>query len=164
MDLRTGRLLYSYPNLSCTPHHLLPLPPPAISSSSSKSSSSSSPVIRLATVASDAALRIHYTLPPKKEGEKGNLGGGRKARVEGMVGGVGIASFVFKGHREIADPIKEKPKKKRGGDDGDDDDEEGDEGDSDDEEVWDEMSEVEDEGSDESEDEVEVPKKKKSRK
>lgn len=161
MDLRTGRLLYSYPNLSCTPHHLLalPSPPSASSTSSFKSSSSSSPVIRLATVASDAALRIHSTLPPKKEGEKGNLGGGRKAKVEAMVGGAGIASFIFRGHGEIADPVREKPKKKRGGEEEDEDVEDDEDGDSDDEEVWDEMSEVEDEGS-ESEDEVEVPKKK----
>lgn len=152
MDLRTGRLLYSYPNLSCTPHHLLPLP------STTTTSSSSSPVIRLATVASDAALRIHSTLPPKKEGEKGNLGGGRKAKVEGMVGGVGIASFVFKGHGEIADPVKE-TKKRRGGEVDDDEDEDEEDGDTDDEEVWEGMSEVKDEGS-ESEDEVDVPKKK----
>lgn len=161
MDLRTGRLLYSYPDVSCTTHHLLSLPAPPSSTSASSRSSAAAPVIRLATVASDAALRIHSTLPPKKEGEKGNLGGGRKAKVAAMVGGVGIASFLFKGYGEIAEPVREKKKKRQ---DDEEDDEDSEEGETDDEEVWDEMSEVEDEGSDDEEDEEEVPAPKKSRK
>jgi hypothetical protein len=148
MDLRTGRLLYSYPNLSCTPHHLLQLP---------GSDHKSELEIRLASVGSDASLRIHSNLPPKQPGDKGNVGAGKKAKVEGMVGGVGIGSFVFTGFGTMEVP---KVKKARtGGEDG----EEGEEDDDelDDEEVWEGMSEVEDEGSEtEDEEEEPVPKKK----
>ena len=147
MDLRTGRLLYSYPNLSCTPHHLLQLP---------TSDHKSELEIRLASIGSDASLRIHSNLPAKRPGDKGNVGAGKKAKVEGMVGGVGIGSFVFTGFGSVEVP-KVKKAKKEGDDeeDGDEDDEE-----LDDEEVWEGMSEVEDEGSESEEEEEPVPKKK----
>lgn len=145
LDLRNGRLIHSYPNMSCTAHHLLPLP--------TDSSSSSNLTIGLATIASDAGLRIHSTLPPKREGDKGNVGSGHKAKVEAMVGGVGIGSFLWKGHGVIEEKVVKKAVA-----DGEED-EEDDEGSSgDEEEMWEGMSEVEDSGSES--DEEPAPKKK----
>lgn len=150
MDLRTGRLLYSYTSVSCTPHHLLHLP---------AAPRTPELPIRLASVGSDATLRIHSNLPAKKPGHKGNVGAGRKAKVEGMVGGVGIGSFVFTGFGEIAAPKPVKAKKVDDGEGEDGDRDEEDEESEDDEEVWEGMSEVEDDGSD-SEEEEPAPTKK----
>ena len=154
LDIRTGRLLYSYPNMSCTPHALLSLPTPP------GPAFSSSPVLGLATVSSDATLRVHSIIPSKKEGEKGNAGNGRKAKVEAMVGGVGIANPLWNGWGEIAEPPKPK---KEGAEDGEEDEE--DDEDEDDDEVWEGMSEVEDadDGSDSEEEEEVKPKSKKKR-
>ena len=74
--------------------------------------------------------------------------------MEGMVGGVGIANFLWTGFGSIEAPIVKKAK----ADDDDEDDVEDE--DDDDEEVWEGMSEVEDEGSSDSEGEEVAPKKK----
>jgi hypothetical protein len=102
-----------------------------------------------------------------------------------MVGGVGVGGFVCRGWGEIAEEevgatggvAGEVKGKGHGADGGDDKEDEGDEGDEeDDEEVWEGMSEVEDEGAlsgeddedeeESDEDEEEPPKraKKKGRK
>lgn len=127
--------------MSCTAHHLSLLPSPDTASPTN---------IRLASISSDAGLRIHSTLAPKKPGEKGNLGGGKKAQVEAMVGGVGIGSFVWKGYGSIEGKVLKEVKE---GEQGDDDSE------MDDEEVWEEMSEVEDEGASSDEEELATTKK-----
>lgn len=137
--------------MSCTAHHLFLLPQPEVAGPTN---------IRLASISSDAGLRVHSTLAPKLPGEKGNLGGGKKAQVESMVGGVGIGSFVWKGYGSLDVKATKVAKDGEIGDD-DDDDEEGDE-DGDDEEIWDDMDEVEDE-EDDSSDEEDLAKTKKSK-
>ena len=136
LDLRTGRLLYSYPSITCTAHHLLPIPSPASG---------------LATISSDATLRLHSTVPPRAEGMKGNAGGeGRKPKVLGMVGGVGVGNAVWRGFGEMPDELGERGVVFSGEEEG---------GEMGDEEVWEEMSEVEDLGSSEEEDEGDIPPK-----
>ena len=152
MDLRTGRLLYSYPSQTATPHHLLSVPPPP-----GVDRNWSGLKLGLSSISSDSTLRLHSTYPIL-ENQKGNVGSGsgKKVAVEGMVGGVGIGQSVFSGWNEVADEVKAKgsrgSRSKKEDESGDEDDEE--DSDLDDEEVWDDLAEVEDE----SDDEEEIPK------
>lgn len=134
VDLRTGRLLYSYSSMTSSAHHLLPLPRPEGGRSS----------VGLASIASDATMRLHTTVPPPPEGIKGNpIGEGKKPKIVGMVGGVGVGSALFRYWGEMAQsPIGIAG----GGTDGEGDD------DDDDGKVWKGMSEV---GDDETESEDE---------
>jgi hypothetical protein len=152
LDLRTGKMLYSIPGLSSTAHFLLSLPNPDPAFSRAAG---------LATVASDATLRVCGTTPPPTGAVKGNWAtGGKKGSVVGAVGGVGVANAVFRGfgsHTEAAPPKE----KKEGGED--EDDVEGSDVDEDEEEeMWEGMDEAEersDEDESEDESEEEAPKK-----
>lgn len=143
LDLRTGRLLYSYSGMTCTAHHLLPIPSPNAGGTG----------IGLASIASDATLRLHTTVSPPNEGAKGNpVGEGRKPKIVGMVGGVGIGNAVWRGWGTLED---EEVRADANGDQGESgDDEDGDGG------VWEGMSEVEDESD--LDDEEETPKRPKT--
>ena len=57
----------------------------------------------LASISPDATLRLHSTVPPRSEAQKGNPEGG-KAKVVGMAGGVGLGSFTFMGYGQVPDP------------------------------------------------------------
>ncbi|GFZ45689.1 hypothetical protein JCM24511_03418 [Saitozyma sp. JCM 24511] len=155
-----------------TAHHLVSIPPPTGASSSSGHGSGSgsgslgfSASLGLATISSDASLRVHTTTPPP-EGDSGNWrgnGNGKKGGTYGMVGGVGVGGFICSGWGEISEDEA-----------GVSDEEEDVDDEEDDEEVWEGMSEVEDEGAlsgeddeddEESDDEEEPPKRaKKGRK
>ncbi|ORY27216.1 hypothetical protein BCR39DRAFT_539048 [Naematelia encephala] len=158
IDLRTGRLLYSYPKLTSSAYHLLsiPSPPPSASTSSAaisiSSQSNSSVILGLASISSDATLRIHSTVPPLPEGVKGNAGGEKKkASVVGSVGGVGVGGFVFRRWGNVPDlvEVQGEGKTQAQGEEGEEEEDEGD--------VWDGMSEVlEDGDSDLDSDEEEV--------
>ncbi|WVR05292.1 hypothetical protein IAU60_002305 [Kwoniella sp. DSM 27419] len=141
LDLRTGKILYTYSSLTATPFHLLSIPPPS-------SLDTPEPATRragLASVSSDATFRLHTSTTPPEEGTKGNWGAqGKKGEVLRMVGGVGVSECIWRGYSEreivVAKPEKEvKPGQ---------DDEEGDEAEEElgDEEVWEKMDEVADEG------------------
>ncbi|RSH94000.1 hypothetical protein EHS25_006653 [Saitozyma podzolica] len=155
LDLRTGKILYNIPSTS-TAHHLVSMPPPPSAASSGSGSGSGSPGIPanlgLATISSDASLRVHSTTPPP-EGDSGNWrgnGNGKKGGTYGMVGGVGVGGFICSGWGEISeDEVGESGGVAGEGrnkyEDGEDDEDE--EGEEDDEEVWEGMSEVEDQGA-----------------
>ncbi|KAL7424169.1 hypothetical protein Q5752_001755 [Cryptotrichosporon argae] len=130
LDLRTGRVLYNVPALTSTAHTLLPLPSPT---------PAFSPLLGLASVSSDATLRVHQTLAPPTEAGRGNgswTATGKKGTAVGMVGGVG-GGAVFVAFGEGRDEVPDKAT----GAVGEDDEDEG-EGD-----VWEVMDEVADEGS-----------------
>lgn len=107
LDLRTGKLLYSVPGLAATAHALLPLPagagwtPPAIARDQ---------VAGLATISSDATLRVCGVTAAPSEPPKGNWGTGKKASVMASVGGVGVGSFVFNGYGSGKDVVEKKEK------------------------------------------------------
>ena len=143
-------------------------------------SDSLNPTLGLASISSDATLRIHSTIPPKISGQKGNNnnGNGRKAKIEGMVGGVGVGNAIWRGWGEMEE-IKalnaedamsgrggKGGKGGKGGENGGDGDTDGEDENEDDEEVWENMSQVEDEDEDESESEDDEPlvKSKRSKK
>lgn len=155
LDLRTGKLLYSVPGLAATAHSLLPLPkgadwnPPSIAREQ---------VAGLATVSSDATLRVCGVTPAPSEPPKGNWGSGKKASVMASVGGVGVGTFVFSGYGSGRDVVEKK--------EGEDEEGESDEevGEDEEEEMWDGMGEVgegdESEDEDEESDEEEQPPRK----
>ncbi|ODN83244.1 hypothetical protein L202_01419 [Cryptococcus amylolentus CBS 6039] len=156
LDLRTGKVLYSYSSLTATPHHMLPIP----RFDPSSSLPSATRRIGFASISSDASIRIHSATTPPSGAEKGNWGPeGKKGDIVGMVGGVGIGEAVWRGYGERKIVVKVN------------DGEEGEEGESEDEEeVWEGMDVYEDEGEgsdvvsdeeSESESEEEAPKKKK---
>lgn len=155
IDLRTGKLLHSYGNTTASAHHLLCLP-----SDPSTSHSNSSLPIGLTSISSDATLRLHSNLPSLDIGGKGNrVVEGKKPSVVGMVGGVGIGSFVWRGHGQVEEDevvVKGDQGKDVDGEDGSGEDDE----DEDDRGVWEGMSEVEDEdeGSDSEEEDGESAK------
>ena len=131
LDLRTGRLLYTYSSMTCTAHHLLPIPP---------RESGSSKLGLLASISSDATMRLHSTVPPLVKRVKGNqIGQGVKPKVVNMVGGVGVGSFAWRGWGEVAGTARQD---RVGGVEVENEEQE------DGEEVWEGMSEVEDETSD----------------
>lgn len=155
LDLRTGKVLYSYSSLTATPHHLLP-----ISSENSSPLLPSTKRIGFASVSSDASIRLHTCTTPPPEDQKGNWGSeGKKGDIVGMVGGIGLGGAIFRGYDERELEVRKEAKEDDVGED-----------ESDDEEVmWEGMNEVEDagEGSDTDEDdndsEEEAPKKKSKR-
>lgn len=155
LDIRTGKMLYSIPS-TCTVHHLLSFPSTRESSTGHTSGRS----IGLAGISSDATLRLYATTPVPQEGVKGNWGGeGKKGGVVGMVGGVGVGNFFWRGHGEAAKVRSEKQE----GEDSEDEDEE-----EEDEEMWegmdaigDDESDGDEEDSDEDEEEAPPVKKKK---
>lgn len=136
LDLRSGRVLYTYSNLSATPHVLLSLP-------SSSAWHAASPDLRgprfgLASLASDATIRLHATNPPPIENPKQNV---TKGAIVSHAGGVGLGDVLQMGpgdeilHAAVAT-----------GDEGDD------EG-VNDEDVWEKMEDVEEGSEDGSEEE-----------
>ncbi|WVW82947.1 hypothetical protein I302_104962 [Kwoniella bestiolae CBS 10118] len=144
LDLRTGKPLYTYSQMTCTAHQLIPIP------SFSAEVESGSRQVGLGSISSDATFRLHTTTTPPSEGQRGNFGGeGKKGEILSMVGGVGVGEGVFRGYsqRDISPP-----KVEREGGVGEGDGEEGEE-EEDDEKVWEEMSEVVDQGREMSEDE-----------
>ncbi|KAK4686361.1 ribosome biogenesis protein NSA1, partial [Tremellales sp. Uapishka_1] len=142
MDLRTGKLLYSYPKLTATAHHLRAVP-------------TSTSNIGLATISSDSTFRLLSTTAPPADGYKGNMSSNTtKGEVKSMVGGVGVGDFLWRGWGEREVVVEKKERREKG---------EGEETDSEDEdeEIWEGMSEAaEDEDEDESEEEQPVPVKK----
>ncbi|OWT41313.1 hypothetical protein C362_00779 [Cryptococcus neoformans Bt1] len=155
LDLRTGKVLYSYSSLTATPHHLLP-----ISSENSSPLLPSTKRIGFASVSSDASLRLHTCTTPPPEDQKGNWGSnGKKGDIVGMVGGIGLGGAIFRGYGERQLEVRKDAKEDDVGEDESDDEEE----------MWEGMDEVEDagEGSDSDEDdndsEEHAPKKKSKR-
>ena len=158
-DLRTGKLLYSYPSLTSSAHHLIYLPP-SLSSSSVPTSTRYTRISRnedtggaegegyLASISPDATLRLHSTVPPRQQGQKGNPEGG-KAKVVGIAGGVGLGSFAFTGYGRLPDMMTEVSGSRRvraGRKNGGSEDEEADGSDTeeeDGEDVWDGLDAVE---------------------
>ncbi|WVQ78400.1 hypothetical protein IAT38_000486 [Cryptococcus sp. DSM 104549] len=143
LDLRTGKVLYTYNAMTSTPHQLIS-PPPHPSTPATPASRR----IGLASLSSDASLRIHSTTTPPPEGVKGNWGAeGKRGEVVGMLGGVGLGEGVWRGwgEREV-----EVAKEKKVDENGEEVEESEDE-----EEVWEGMDAVVDKGRDESEDEDE---------
>ncbi|WVN86743.1 uncharacterized protein L203_101915 [Cryptococcus depauperatus CBS 7841] len=131
LDLRTGKVLYSYSSLTATPHHLVSLPP--------LDSSPIAPGTKrtgLASISSDASIRIHSSTTPPPKDFKGNWEGeGKKGEIVGLVGGIGLGSFLWRGYGE-REVVEMKDKKEDG--------EERDESENE-EEVWKGMDEVQDE-------------------
>ena len=79
--------------MTCSAHHLLPIPQPEGGGSH----------IGLASIASDATLRLHSTVPFPEDGTRGNpVREGKKPKIVGMVGAVGVGSAVFRGWGEMA--------------------------------------------------------------
>lgn len=151
LDIRTGKLLYGVPGLAATAHHLASLP---------AGWSSGSQVTGLASISSDATLRV-VGVTPTPDVIKGNWGNGKKASVMGSVGGVGVGTFVFTGY---GSRVEEKPAKasKAGEEDEEEEDEDEDVDDDEEDEMWENMGVQEDDGESESdeEDEDEQPSKK----
>lgn len=151
VDLRTGKMLYAIPGVSASAHFLLPLPTP---------STAFERTVGLATVSSDATLRVCGTTPPPLVQPKGNwVTPGKKGTVVGAVGGVGVANAVFREFttHTIAAPPKEV---KEGDEDEEDEDEEV--GEDEEEELWEGMDEVqgdEEEEEESGEEEEEAPPK-----
>lgn len=161
LDLRTGRPIYEVPGLAATTNWMTTIPH-EMDMGAGKWGADTLPKYSfagLASVSSDATLRVCQTTPPPADAPvKGNwnTSGNKKSAVIASVGGVGVGSCVFDGfgsHTEIIEK-KEKEKKVRDGDDDDDDitDEEVD--DDEEEELWEGMGEAP-EGSDEEDDESE---------
>lgn len=126
LDLRMGKMLYTIPS-TCTVHHLVSFP-------GSVDVSATSRRIGLVGVSSDATLRLYGTTPIPEEGVKGNWGGeGKKGAVVGMVGGVGVGGFVWRGFGQV-DANKSERTNGIGAEDQDSEEEE--------EEVWEGMDEV----------------------
>ncbi|WRT67266.1 uncharacterized protein IL334_004233 [Kwoniella shivajii] len=140
LDLRTGKILYTYSSLTSTPNHIIPIP----------TLSTSEPATRrlgLASISSDASFRLHTSTTPPAEDMKGNFGGdGKKGEVIKMVGGIGIGQGIFRGYseRNIISTIEKKVKGE--GQDADDEDNE--------EEVWQGMDAIEDTGVESSEEDL----------
>ncbi|WWC89890.1 uncharacterized protein L201_004819 [Kwoniella dendrophila CBS 6074] len=142
LDLRTGKILYAYSSMTCTPHQLLPLP-------LLNPEKDHEPAIRrigLGSISSDATFRLHSsTNPPKEESMKSNFGGeGKKGEILKIVGGIGIGQGLFRGYSE-RDIKQDKPEKKNKGEIGDERDEEEDDDEDDEldeEQVWDNINEV----------------------
>lgn len=124
LDLRTGKLLYSYSTVGATAHALLPLPASPAGSDGSN--------VGLASIWSDATLRLHSVREPRAESAKGNSNGS-KAEILGMLGGVGVGGFVFRGWGTM--PVEERTGDGDEAGKGDEEDE--------DEEVWEGMDDVE---------------------
>ncbi|XAO22647.1 hypothetical protein I312_101420 [Cryptococcus bacillisporus CA1280] len=155
LDLRTGKILYSYSSLTATPHHLL-----AISSETSSSLPPSTKRIGFASVSSDASIRLHTCTTPPPQDQKGNWASeGKKGDIVGMVGGIGLGGAIFRGYGERELEVRKEVKENGVGEDESDDEEE----------MWEGMDEVEDagEGSDPDEgdydSEEDAPKKKSKR-
>ena len=84
-------------------------------------------------------MRLHSTVPPAGNGAKGNqIGQGMKPKVVNVVGGVGVGSFAWRGRGEVA--AANRRDNAGGAEVGHEEQEDG-------EEVWEGMSEVEDESS-----------------
>ncbi|GMK59575.1 hypothetical protein CspeluHIS016_0801810 [Cutaneotrichosporon spelunceum] len=154
LDLRTGKLLYSVPGLAATPHSLLSLPsgaewtPPNIAPEQ---------VAGLATVSSDATLRVCGVTPAPTEAPKGNWGSGKKASVMASVGGVGVGTFVFNGFGSGKDVVEKKE-----GEGEEESDEDLEVGEDEEDEMWEGMGEVgeaDDSGDDDESDEEQPPRK-----
>lgn len=138
MDLRTGKVLYAYPQQTCTTSHVLPLWMPDTSHSEKNT-------IGMVSLASDATLRLHSTSSPPIEA-KHNV---TKGVILGGIPGIGLGNPVFGGYLHTWHPDE------NGSDAGsDDEDVQGD--------VWDDMAVVDDvsDGSDSDEDMEEQVKKK----
>lgn len=161
LDVRTGKLLYSVPGLAATAHHLMSLPAGAEWAAPSIARDQ---VAGLASVSSDATLRVCGITRAPEEPPKGNWGTGKKASVMASVGGVGVGSFVFSGYGSGRDVVEKKEKEE-----GQSDDEDEEVGEDEEEEMWEGMGEVgagdeeeedDDEDEDEESDEEEQPPRK----
>ena len=115
----------------------------------------------LASISPDATLRLHSTVPPRQQGQKGNPDGG-KAKVVGIAGGVGMGSFALMGYGRLPDTFevsgsasrRVRPGRKSGG--SEDDEEDGsDNEDEDGEDVWNGLDAVQADDDDEEEKEEE---------
>ncbi|KAK6903060.1 hypothetical protein I203_108321 [Kwoniella mangroviensis CBS 8507] len=134
LDLRTGKPLYTYSQMACTPHHLLPIP---LSATELEAGNTGSRRAGLGSISSDATFRLHTSTTPPSDEQKGNFGGeGKKGEILKMVGGVGVGEGIWRGYGERTIVL---PKVEKG-------EGEGDEEEVDDEQVWEEMSEVQDQG------------------
>ncbi|EIW69351.1 hypothetical protein TREMEDRAFT_62216 [Tremella mesenterica DSM 1558] len=119
LDLRTGRSLFSFPT-NPTTHHIIPIPPPPISVShsvlpinpsfntsdspySTSDTQSYEPRIALASISSDATLRLHTASPPPMQVNGRLAGEGKKGGTVQTVGGIGLGGFIFRGWTEIVD-------------------------------------------------------------
>ncbi|ORX40011.1 hypothetical protein BD324DRAFT_648625 [Kockovaella imperatae] len=142
-DLRTGKLMYSYPGLTSSAHHLVYLNgSPVHPTSDDNSYDEVGHTLReglLASISPDATLRLLSTVPPREPASKGNPQGG-KAKVVGVAGGVGLGSFIYTGfkYRPVVQEEGNEESERAGGS------EEGDE------DVWNDMDTAD---SDEDEDE-----------
>ncbi|KIR71097.1 hypothetical protein I310_04988 [Cryptococcus deuterogattii CA1014] len=155
LDLRTGKVLYSYSSLTATPHHLL-----AISSETSSPLPPGTKRIGFASISSDASIRLHTCTTPPPQDQKGNWASeGKKGDIVGMVGGIGLGGAIFRGYGERELEIRKEVKEDGVGEDESDDEEE----------IWEGMDEVEDAGEGSGSDEgdydsdEDAPKKKSKR-
>ncbi|KIR28878.1 hypothetical protein I307_02953 [Cryptococcus deuterogattii 99/473] len=155
LDLRTGKVLYSYSSLTATPHHLL-----AISSETSSPLPPRTKRIGFASISSDASIRLHTCTTPPPQDQKGNWASeGKKGDIVGMVGGIGLGGAIFRGYGERELEIRKEVKEDGVGEDESDDEEE----------IWEGMDEVEDAGEGSGSDEgdydsdEDAPKKKSKR-
>lgn len=125
MDIRTGKSLYQLPS-TCTVSTLASFE--ALDMEGGRE-------VKLGSISSDCTLRVYSTAGIPEEGGKWK-GEGKKGRVEGMVGGIGVGEFCFLGHGEMDISIEgNKGDEKVNGEEAEDEEEEA-------EDVWDEMVEI----------------------
>ncbi|WWC60960.1 uncharacterized protein I303_103537 [Kwoniella dejecticola CBS 10117] len=148
LDLRTGKILYTYSAMTATPSHLLPIP--ILGESVEKGGRR----VGLGSISSDATFRIHTSTnppPAQEEGSmkvKGNGNGveGKKGEILRVVGGVGVGQGLYRGvgQRNIVPPrpLKTKTDADQGGAGENEEEEE----EVDEEELWQGMDEVKDQG------------------
>ncbi|OCF41463.1 hypothetical protein I317_04764 [Kwoniella heveanensis CBS 569] len=164
LDLRTGKVLYTYSAATSTASHLLAIPPQEASVDIPKAGSRR---VGLASISSDSTFRLHTTTtpPPVTEStssQNGNAPGngksnwgdeGKKGEVLRMVGGASVGNSIWRGYAQREIVVVAPPHTTKGeGHQGEDEDEGDGEGELGDEEVWEVMDEVADEGKDEESD------------
>ncbi|WVF72100.1 hypothetical protein IAT40_006912 [Kwoniella sp. CBS 6097] len=175
LDLRTGKVLYTYSAATSTASHLLAIPPHSSEAEATVGVAAGSRRVGLASISSDSTFRLHTTTTPPSlsasasagsgaQTSNGNGNGksnwgdeGKKGEVLRIVGGASVGNPLWRGYaqREITVVIPPsttniKARRAEGEDGEDDDDEDGEE--LGDEEVWEVMDEVADEGKDEESD------------
>jgi ribosome biogenesis protein NSA1 len=98
LDLRTGRVLYTFSNISATPHYLLSIPSsPAWQQAEQEAKG---PRFGLASLASDATIRLHATNPPPIDNPKQNVS---KGAIVSHAGGVGLGDILYMGPGEVVE-------------------------------------------------------------
>ncbi|WWC69285.1 uncharacterized protein I206_103223 [Kwoniella pini CBS 10737] len=157
LDLRIGKILYTYSNMTSTSLNLISIPLSINNNDDDDSYNKFERRIGLSSISSDSTFRIHTTTnPPNNIKEKGNYNNngqqGKKGEILKIVGGIGIGQGLFrgKGNRNLIIP---KTSKKNEGDD--------EEEEIDEEEIWKGMDEIKDQGKlpesgDEDEDEDQI--------